>query len=153
MPITSFEPSEYSTWAAIWRAFIDRMNATLSESQYKSSWSRIQDPNGDLHGLAARDENGTIVGLAHYLFMGRSWKDTPVVYLEDLFVLPEARGKGYGKQLHLAVAAAGAAKGCDAMHWKTGLQNDAAREFYDRLGAKSECRWYDMDLPYKQKES
>ena len=82
MSITSFEPSEYEVWARVWKAFIDRMNATLPESQYRSSWSRIQDPNGDLRGLAARDENGTIVGLAHYLYIGRSWKDTPEVYLE-----------------------------------------------------------------------
>ena len=82
MPITSFQPSEYSAWAAIWRAFIDRMNATLPESQYQNSWLRIQDPNGDLYALAARDENGSIVGLAHYLFMMRSWKDKPVLYLE-----------------------------------------------------------------------
>ena len=82
MPITSFEASEYTAWAAIWRAFIDRMNATLPESQYQSSWSRVQDPNGDLNALAARDESGAIVGIAQYLFMKRSWKDTPVLYLE-----------------------------------------------------------------------
>ena len=82
MAITSVRPEEYSAWAAVWKAFIDHMDATLPESQYENSWSRIQDPNGDLHALVARDEDGAIVGLAHYLPMGRSWKAKPCMYLD-----------------------------------------------------------------------
>ena len=66
----------------------------------------------------------------------------------DLFVLPSARGKGYGKQLLSAVAADAAAKGCDTMYWTTGHSNSKAQALYDRI-AKSEQRWYYMGLPFK----
>lgn len=85
MAITSIEPTEFAEWASIFRTFVGLMNATLPESQYENSWGRIQDPNGDLRALVARDEKGEIVGLAHYLFMMRSWKSTPVVYLEGAY--------------------------------------------------------------------
>ena len=71
----------------------------------------------------------------------------------DFFVLPEARRHGYGKQLLLAVAAAGAEKGCDMMHWTTGNENFVAQQVYEMVGAKSVCKWYELELPVKGKGS
>ena len=83
MPIAAPKPTEYSDWYGIWRAFVDHMDATLPEAQYQNSWDRVQDPNGDLHALLARDdESGAVVGIAQYMVITRSWKSTSVVYLE-----------------------------------------------------------------------
>jgi GNAT superfamily N-acetyltransferase len=60
------------------------------------------------------------------------------LYLQDLFVLPEARWRGVGRALMAAVARACAAEGGCYLFWNALEANDAGRAFYRRLGAREE---------------
>ena len=53
--------------------------------------------DGPVHGLGCRSD-GALVGIAHFLFHAHSWKNE-VCYLQDLFTLPEARGRGVARAL------------------------------------------------------
>lgn len=77
MTIDNPKSSEYDDWAGIWRQYLAHCLTTLPESQYKNTWSRIQDPDGDIHCLVARDETGKIVGLAHYMWNMTCASDKP----------------------------------------------------------------------------
>jgi GNAT superfamily N-acetyltransferase len=57
------------------------------------------------------------------------------LWLEDLFVLPEARGRGVGKALLRAVAGVAAARGCGRFEWSVLDWNAPAIRFYEGLGA------------------
>lgn len=69
-------------------------------------------------------------------FLGRAG-----IYLEDLFVLPEYRGKGYGKGLILRLAAIAAERGCGRLEWWCLDRNSPAIDFYLSLGAEAMTDW------------
>ncbi len=69
-------------------------------------------------------------------FLGR-----PGVYLEDLFVKPECRGRGYGKALLSRLAAIAKARNCGRLEWAVLDWNQSAINFYLSLGARPMNEW------------
>lgn len=65
----------------------------------------------------------------------------PGLYLEDLFVKPEFRGRGIGKALLLHLAKLANARGCGRMEWTVLDWNQPAIEFYESLGAERKREW------------
>ena len=86
-------------------------------------------------------EDGQEVGFALFFhnfstFLGRSG-----LYLEDLYVLPEYRGKGYGKALLQRLAAIAVERGCGRMEWWCLDWNQPSIDFYKSLGAEPMSDW------------
>ena len=86
-------------------------------------------------------EDGKEVGFALFFrnfstFLGRSG-----LYLEDLFVLPEHRGKGYGKAILKKLAAIALERGCGRMEWWCLDWNKPSIDFYLSLGAEAMSDW------------
>ena len=69
-------------------------------------------------------------------FLGRSG-----IYLEDLFVLPEWRGRGLGRALLGYVARVAVTRGCGRLEWSVLDSNDPAIRFYRTLGASPVDEW------------
>ena len=80
------------------------------------------------------------MGFAVYFFNFSTWLGRPGLYLEDLFVRPEVRGKGYGRALLVAGEIA-KERGCGRMEWAVLDWNQPAIEFYRDLGAKPMEEW------------
>ena len=89
--------------------------------------------------LAFEDE--TAVGFAVFFHNFSTWLGRPGLYLEDLFVRPEDRGKGYGRALLIHLAKIARDRGCGRMEWAVLDWNDAAIQFYRKLGAKPMDDW------------
>ena len=89
--------------------------------------------------LAFEDE--TAVGFAVFFHNFSTWLGRPGLYLEDLFVKPEMRGKGYGRALLVDLARIARERGCGRMEWAVLDWNDPAIEFYRKLGAKPMDEW------------
>jgi len=87
---------------------------------------------------------GAPVGFALYFYNYSTWKGRPGIYLEDLFVWPEYRGKGIGKALLLRVAQVAVAEKCGRYEWQVLDWNTPAIEFYEGLGAKRMKEWLPM---------
>lgn len=66
----------------------------------------------------------------------------PTLYLEDLFVVPEARGRGVGKAFFRRLAAEAVARGCGRMEWVVLDWNESAIGFYERIPARRLREWY-----------
>jgi GNAT superfamily N-acetyltransferase len=81
--------------------------------------------------------DGRLAGYATYFETYSTFLARPTLYLEDLFVLPEARGGGVGGMLFGACAAEAARRGCGRMEWQVLAWNDLALGFYQHLGAAS----------------
>jgi GNAT superfamily N-acetyltransferase len=92
------------------------------------------------------EENGEPAGFALFFFNYSTWRGQPGVYLEDLFVLPELRGKGIGKALLRQVAAAAVARGCRRMQWEVLDWNTPAIDFYRAMGAEFLDEWRNVRL-------
>ncbi|CAF9913432.1 MAG: hypothetical protein GOMPHAMPRED_007911 [Gomphillus americanus] len=147
--VTTVKESEYDEWAEIWRQYLEFYETTLPQDQYKNTWSRIHKPDGDIRALVARDDQGKIIGLSHYLFLSSPWSAAPLCLLNDLFVNPNIRGKGIGRALIVATGEKAEERGCRRMQWTTKHDNYTAQKLYDTMGI-SDFKQYRMDLPYKK---
>jgi GNAT superfamily N-acetyltransferase len=92
------------------------------------------------------EEDGAPAGFALYFFDYSTWLGRPGLYLEDLFVLPEFRGKGIGKALLQRVAAIAIEKGCPRMKWEVLDWNTPAVDFYAAMGAEFLDTWRNVKL-------
>lgn len=81
MSIDTLQEGDYAQWSELWRQYLEFYKTTLPGSQYTNTWSRLLNPHGDLHAFVLRDNEGRLIGLAHYLFHTGSWSDKPVCYL------------------------------------------------------------------------
>ena len=86
-------------------------------------------------------ENEIAVGFAVFFHNFSTWLGRPGLYLEDLFVRPEDRGKGYGRALLIQLAKIARNRGCGRMEWAVLDWNEPAIEFYRKLGAKPMDEW------------
>ena len=86
-------------------------------------------------------ENDKPVGFAVYFYNFSTWLGRPGLYLEDLFVLPSVRGKGYGRALLERLALIAHERGCGRMEWAVLDWNEPAIQFYKKLGAEPMNEW------------
>lgn len=102
-------------------------------------------PTPRFHCLIA-EWTGRPVGFALYFYNYSTWKGHAGIYLEDLFVRPPFRGKGFGKALFCSVAAIAIAEGCPRFEWAVLDWNTPAIDFYTSLGAIPLSEWTTMRL-------
>jgi GNAT superfamily N-acetyltransferase len=84
---------------------------------------------------------GGAVGFALYFHNYSTFAGRPGIYLEDLFVKPDARGKGVGRALLAHLAETALARGCARLEWAVLDWNRPAIGFYESLGAKAMDEW------------
>ena len=89
--------------------------------------------------VAERD--GAVCGFALFFHNYSTWLTRPGIYLEDLFVRPEARGLGIGKALLVRLAEIAVERGCGRMEWSVLTWNEPAIGFYRGLGAVPMDEW------------
>lgn len=87
------------------------------------------------------EEHGKPIGFALYFFNFSTFVGKPGLYLEDLFVEPEQRGKGYGKKLLIELAKIAHEKNCGRMEWAVLDWNTPSIDFYKALGANPMDEW------------
>jgi GNAT superfamily N-acetyltransferase len=85
--------------------------------------------------------DGAIAGLAIWFLNYSTWQGKHGIYLEDLFIRPQYRGKGYGKALLKHLAAICEDRGYGRFQWWVLDWNTPAIEFYKSLGAKAMDSW------------
>ena len=86
-------------------------------------------------------EDGKEVGFALFFHNFSTFLGRAGLYLEDLFVLPEHRGKGYGKAILQRLAAIAVERGCGRMEWWCLDWNQPSIDFYRSLGAEPMSDW------------
>jgi GNAT superfamily N-acetyltransferase len=86
-------------------------------------------------------EKDRAVGFGVFFHNFSTWLGRLGLYLEDLFVRPEDRGKGYGRALLVHLAKIAQERGCGRMEWAVLDWNEPAINFYRKLGAKPMDEW------------
>ena len=97
-------------------------------------------PKASAEVLIAR-EGDEAVGFAVFFHNFSTWLGRPGLYLEDLFVRPKKRGRGYGRRLLVHLAKIAKERGCGRMEWAVLDWNDPAIGFYKKLGAVPMHEW------------
>ncbi|MDB5735127.1 MAG: acetyltransferase [Alphaproteobacteria bacterium] len=138
--VRAVTPEDHAQWLPLWQgynAFYGRSGATaLPDDITGATWSRFFDDAEPMHCLVA-EQNGRLLGLAHYLFHRSMIAIEPVCYLQDLFTVPQARGQGVGRALIAAVEDGARAAHASRLYWHTHETNVTAQALYDRLAEKS----------------
>jgi GNAT superfamily N-acetyltransferase len=85
--------------------------------------------------------SGEPVGFALFFHNYSTFLGRPGIYLEDLYVRPEARGHGVGRRLLSWLAATAVSRGCGRLEWAVLDWNEPSIRFYRKLGAVAQDDW------------
>lgn len=134
--IRPLDPGERAVWEPLWQDYLAFYESQVSPETTEILWQRLHDPDEPMFVLGA-DSGGRLIGIVQYLFHRSCWTIGDYCYLQDLFVVPGARGLGAGRALIEAVEQAARAHGASRVHWLTKEDNHTARALYDRLAERS----------------
>ena len=87
------------------------------------------------------EEDAQPIGFALFFHTFSTFLARPGLYLEDLFVLAEHRGRGVGRALLAHLAHLAVERGCGRLEWSVLNWNQEAIRFYERLGARPNSEW------------
>ena len=140
---------DFPQWKVLWdgyNAFYGRTGATaLTDAVTQTTWSRFFDEYEPVNALVA-ESDGKLLGLVHFIFHRTTIHIGPTCYLQDLFTLEAARGKGVGRALINAVHERAKASSANRVYWLTQESNTVARQLYDKVAEKSDFLVYRQAL-------
>ena len=138
--IRPIQPTDFDQWKPLWdgyNAFYGRAGeSALADAITQMTWSRFFDAYEPVNALVA-DNDGQLLGLAHYIFHRSTIYIAPTCYLQDLFTLEAARGKGVGRALIEQIYQRARPAGCARVYWLTHQTNETAMNLYDKVAEKS----------------
>jgi GNAT superfamily N-acetyltransferase len=143
--IRSINSGDRAAWDALWAGYLAFYERVVSSEVTELTWRRLTAGDG-VFGFLAIDGAGDAVGLVHFVFHPTTWSSGGNCYLEDLFVVPSARGQRVGRRLIAAVAAAAKAQGAAVLYWQTEEFNGTARRLYERVAKRSPFIRYQIEL-------
>lgn len=145
--IRPVQPGDEAAWREMWGAYCTFYEQTLPESVTAGVWSHIMDGASPVNSvIALLGEDGTPLGFANYVLHPHTWSDKTLCYLEDLYVSPEARGRGVGHALIEHLIETGKTRSWERVYWHTETGNAPARRLYDRFNAADDFVRYTVSL-------
>ncbi len=136
---------ERQQWEPLWLGYLAFYEKTVPEAVTDFTWQRLVDPAHPIEGLIAW-QGDVALGLVQYLLHPSTWNRGGNVYLQDLFVQPQARGKRIGRRLIAAVTEISRAKGAGVLYWQTEEFNGTARRLYERVAKRAPFVRYNIEL-------
>lgn len=119
----------------------------VDDDRNRSFFRRFLAPSADGELLAARDAGGALLGYACLYWHFSSTRAVETVLMNDLFVVPEARGDGVGRALIEASRDVARARDAAWLEWATAPDNHTAQRLYDSMTSeKSTWLEYELDV-------
>ena len=143
MLIRDLTPNDEARWRELWDGYVEFYGAAVPENITDTTWSKLMGANSRVFGLVA-EIDGAVVGIVNCVLHDNTWSDRLICYLEDLFVDPDARGRGAGKALINAVTKRAEKEKWLRVYWMTKKDNHQARALYDKLAPVTDWVRYDV---------
>lgn len=137
---------DFFSWLGLFEGYSEFYESPLTDEKALRVWSWIIDKNHDLTGAVAVNAEGEFVGLAHYRAFPRTLAADMGLFLDDLFVAPDARGAGVGKALMQFVKGYAGEHKLSQVQWLTAAGNETAAVLYDEVGTRTDWVTYEIDL-------
>jgi len=134
--IKAVDDNDFDNWLPLWEGYQRYYEVDIPETVTLKTWARFLDPAEPMHASVAV-LGGQALGLAHSIYHRSTWATDDSCYLQDLFVVDEARGSGIGRALIEHVYADAKRRGAPRVHWLTHETNHNAMQLYDRIADRS----------------
>lgn len=126
---------------AVFEKYIDVFAITpeiVKESGFRKSLP-------DFHCLVA-EEGKLVIGMLVYYFLPYTAQNRPTIYMKELYVDENHRGKQIGEQLMHALKEQAKIYNCTQIKWTVASWNEGGKKFYERLGANENTEWLNYEL-------
>ena len=140
-PITN---ADRYLWEPLWLGYLTFYEKKLAQELTDFTWNRLT-AGHDIRGFVAL-RSGEALGVVHFLLHPSTSNIGGNCYLQDLFVVPAARGSRVGRRLIAAVAQEAKEKGAALVYWQTEEFNGPARRLYERVAKRSPFIRYQIEL-------
>ena len=145
--IRPIEARDEARWRVLWDGYTRFYEREPVEALTQHTWRRIMDPASALHAIVADAREHGVIGIANYIIHENTATFAPVCYLQDLYVDPQVRAGGVGKQLIDALMAEMKHQGWSRLYWNTRENNYRARGLYDKYNPHSGFLRYVVQNP------
>jgi GNAT superfamily N-acetyltransferase len=138
MPLTirPLIAADRTQWEPLWQGYLTFYKASLPADVTEANWRRFMDPQSPMHAWGAF-EGEVLLGIVQCVIHLTSWSQKPTCYLQDLFTVPEARGKGVGRALIEHVYGEAKTNGWCRVYWQTHSSNAEAQVLYNKIADRS----------------
>jgi GNAT superfamily N-acetyltransferase len=141
--VRPIEPADREAWAPLFAAYRVFYELEDEPEVVDRVWGWIEDPDHEVNAQVAVVD-GRVVGFAHHRFYARPSEGGTGLFLDDLFTLPELRGRGVGRALITRLAEIAREAGAGKVRWVTAHDNTTAQRLYDDLADRTEWLTYDL---------
>jgi GNAT superfamily N-acetyltransferase len=137
---------DFFSWLGLFEGYSEFYKSELTDEKALQVWSWIIDKNHVLTGAVAVNDEGDFVGLAHYREVPNTLTATRGLFLDDLFVTPEARSTGIGRSLIQFAKDYATTEHLSTMQWITAADNETAQRLYDDVATRTDWVTYEIEL-------
>ncbi len=145
LDIRPLQPADRTAWDPLFEGYLTFYERSLPPEIIDECWRRFMDHNHPVQAIGAF-EGGQLLGIAHFFTHPSTSMLQDTCYLQDLFTVPEARGKGVGKALIERVYGEAKALGCFRVYWHTRGHNAVAQVLYNKLATRNDSLVYTYAL-------
>jgi GNAT superfamily N-acetyltransferase len=135
--IARVTPADRADWERLWQAWQDHMEGAVPAAATAASWDLLMCDGSGLTALIARTADRTAVGFANVSTTPFAWTGGPILFLQDLYVLEEARGAGAGEALLQGVYRLADDLGASQVFWMVDEEDARLQGFYARHGIRT----------------
>lgn len=132
MKVTEAQAADKDAWLGLWGAWQRHMQGAVPADVTERTWQRAQAAESGLVILLCSTPEGEAIGFATMSFTPFAWTGSDIAFLQDLFVLDSARGRGAGEALLRAVYAQADARGAAQVFWMVDERDERLQRFYER---------------------
>ncbi|MBO1901778.1 GNAT family N-acetyltransferase [Leucobacter weissii] len=135
--------TDRDAWAALYRGYRDFYGKPHDPAVLDTVWGWLMHPLHETRAVMA-ERDGALIGLAHFRSFVRPIDGAHGLYLDDLFIAPEARGSGAATALLGRLSEIAGEEGASFVRWITAEDNAVARSLYDRVARQTPWVTYDL---------
>jgi ribosomal protein S18 acetylase RimI-like enzyme len=137
---------DFFPWLGLFEGYSEFYKSDLTDEKALRVWSWIIDKNHDLDGAVAVDDNGDFVGFTLYRAVPRTLSGDVGLFVDDLFVAPDARDTGIGRALMDFAKEYAKAHNYSSLQWVTAADNKTAQKLYDEVGTRTSWVTYEAEV-------